>query len=691
MKHNTSTWIAIIFAMSFVLACGGNSSGENSSDGNQVLNRIISLPAVAFSPSLIDNFSRPSTEYPDPVEAEANLTKFLANYTRTPCRITPDNTGSISAKEDPLIDYQWYLDAAKVKEAWSISNGSGVLVAINDSGVQLDHEDLAENMQTSINVFLPQDHPNKTRHYPAAMKLTMRFESPCNSHGTAVAGIIGAVANNSRGIAGIAYGSKMTATDLGNFDIGLTPSEVLIDTFTHNLSSVAVSSNSWNSGRIITRLYTHSSPIINQLLENGIVNGFHGKGVSYVWAVGNSANLTDPLDPSSLKFAHTFTMASYVSHFNHIASIPVCAAGVNRKRSIYSQQGGNLWLCGFSDFSIFPVAENIRLGSNLNLTKFANSYIVNPANISAEAASITSTDFSRDKGYNPRIYQLFGRSQFFFQNGSCDTLNFERRGNDFGSPSAYFNNTISPGCMEEMVNLSWPQAATASYTRNFGGTSAATPVVSGVIALMRSARPELGWRDVKLILAETATAPVDPNRVCKGGSNKRSRTNEVYCHDHNYGFGLVDAYAAVNLAKTWDPITAPLMKQETINISLPLNSSIGIEGNSNIDFIEYVQIKMRSAVSNFGELNIQLEGPSGQNSILSLSHDCIGIDDAGEEEITDNCPDLQEGYTFGSSAFLGGDVNGDWILRVTDRQGNKIPDRIDWKLIFYGHLGGASP
>ena len=47
------------------------------------------------------------------------------------------------------------------------------------------------------------------------------------------------------------------------------------------------------------------------------------------------------------------------------------------------------------------------------------------------------------------------------------------------------------------------------YTNDFGGTSSATPVVSGVAALMRSVNPDLSWRDLKLILAATARK-VDP-------------------------------------------------------------------------------------------------------------------------------------------------------------------------------------
>jgi subtilisin family serine protease/subtilisin-like proprotein convertase family protein/signal peptidase I len=44
----------------------------------------------------------------------------------------------------------------------------------------------------------------------------------------------------------------------------------------------------------------------------------------------------------------------------------------------------------------------------------------------------------------------------------------------------------------------------ADYRNDFGGTSAATPLVSGVVALMLEANPGLGWRDVQEILMKTA-------------------------------------------------------------------------------------------------------------------------------------------------------------------------------------------
>jgi subtilisin family serine protease len=83
-----------------------------------------------------------------------------------------------------------------------------------------------------------------------------------------------------------------------------------------------------------------------------------------------------------------------------------------------------------------------------------------------------------------------------------------------------------------------------SYTSTMGGTSAATPVVSGVVALMLDANPNLGWRDVHAILAETARKN-DPN------DNGWFTNAAGYEFNHKYGFGVVDAGAAVSLAENW--------------------------------------------------------------------------------------------------------------------------------------------
>ncbi|WP_368735133.1 S8 family serine peptidase, partial [Escherichia coli] len=61
--------------------------------------------------------------------------------------------------------------------------------------------------------------------------------------------------------------------------------------------------------------------------------------------------------------------------------------------------------------------------------------------------------------------------------------------------------------------------AAGSVTTTFGGTSAAAPQVTGTVALMLEANPNLGWRDVRTILAMSAEQPTAIATVTNGASN----------------------------------------------------------------------------------------------------------------------------------------------------------------------------
>jgi kexin len=77
------------------------------------------------------------------------------------------------------------------------------------------------------------------------------------------------------------------------------------------------------------------------------------------------------------------------------------------------------------------------------------------------------------------------------------------------------------------------------------GTSFATPVVSGVVALVLEVNPELTWRDVQGVLASSAslTDPDDTSWVTNAAG---------FHHSDLYGFGLVNASAAVAAAEEWE-------------------------------------------------------------------------------------------------------------------------------------------
>ena len=80
---------------------------------------------------------------------------------------------------------------------------------------------------------------------------------------------------------------------------------------------------------------------------------------------------------------------------------------------------------------------------------------------------------------------------------------------------------------------------------------------------MLQANPALGWRDVRLILAQTARKndPSHPDWVTNGAG-----------HDinHSYGFGMVDAGAAVTAALGWSNVGAEATHQASASPSLAI-------------------------------------------------------------------------------------------------------------------------
>ena len=97
-------------------------------------------------------------------------------------------------------------------------------------------------------------------------------------------------------------------------------------------------------------------------------------------------------------------------------------------------------------------------------------------------------------------------------------------------------------------------AVFGSDTAAVQGTSFATPLVSGIVALMLEANPNLGFRDIQEILALSARKVADTATVWQ--NNNASGWNGGAMHvSHDYGFGAVDALAAVRLAETWTKVS----------------------------------------------------------------------------------------------------------------------------------------
>ena len=222
-----------------------------------------------------------------------------------------------------------------------------------------------------------------------------------------------------------------------------------------------------------------------------------------------------------------------------------------------------------------------------------------------------------------------------------------------------------------------------NYTKLFAGTSAATPIVSGVVALMLEANPNLGWRDVRLILAESARK----NDACD--SDWRVTTpasgEPQYNINHKYGFGVVDAAAAVARAKRWGSNVGVQLQREfpvTMAISIPDGDTTGLQqavtvAAANNLIIEYVELDVNLVHGDPGELSIVLTAPSGTQSVLAEVHRCTTF--------TNTCPTTNYSpWTFGSSRHLGEASQGSWRLKVVDQQANNEGSLISWTLRIYG-------
>ncbi len=196
------------------------------------------------------------------------------------------------------------------------------------------------------------------------------------------------------------------------------------------------------------------------------------------------------------------------------------------------------------------------------------------------------------------------------------------------------------------------------YTSVFSGTSAATPIVSGVVALMRSANADLTWRDVKVILANTAQKN-DPNHGgWMSGATKYGSTTDSYAFNYQYGFGTVDAKAAVTAASSWDLL--PVMKKTEATtrtvVSLPKSGSeisISLNIQSAIDFTEHVLIAVDTDTVDIRDYRWTLVSPSGTESLLAPQAGC------GERGCATG-----GFFKFASSRHLGENPNGAWTLKV---------------------------
>ena len=136
--------------------------------------------------------------------------RSLTTWAMTIGILVPTSFVSAFAPNDPDLGEQWYLSKIHAQEAWEHSQGDRrVVVAVLDTGMDLDHEDLVDNLFTNTGEVAGDGKDNDNNGYVDDVNgwdffdddedpsYTDEFGNTVGAHhGTVVAGIICAVGDN---------------------------------------------------------------------------------------------------------------------------------------------------------------------------------------------------------------------------------------------------------------------------------------------------------------------------------------------------------------------------------------------------------------------------------------------------------------------------------------------------------------
>lgn len=474
---------------------------------------------------------------------------------------------------DPFYGQQWHFNLiGDIETVWDEYSGNGVSIGVYDDGIDVAHEDLVANYDSSLEV---KDGSGST--------VAPTPETSTDGHGTSVAGLI-AAANNGTGVVGVAHGASLTGVNIfGENTYGFVNADTAegFQEFLNVISQATnfdIMNNSWGSTPLFnagSNLADPSSGDYALSQEYGLLsqNGRDGLGTVILQAAGND-NLNANGDRTN---ASRFT-------------ITVAATDIN--------------------------------GDAADFSNFGQSVLV-----AAPAGSVT-TDLTGSGGYNSAV------------------------GGDVG------------------------EIGDNDYTQTFGGTSAATPITSGVVALMLEANGDLGWRDIQNLLASSAT-------LTGSGFNSAALTEEDGTwfengagnwngggmHFHvNYGYGMIDVLAAVRMAEAWSYFDAPATSANEVHVTssqyspasavpIPDDNDTGISFNltvsQNID-IEHIGLVLDLNHTWIGDLQITLTSPSGTTIVVNESN--ISVNTA-----------INGNWYFGIDSLLGENAFGTWTVNISDQ------------------------
>ncbi|MCI0359708.1 MAG: S8 family serine peptidase, partial [Planctomycetaceae bacterium] len=393
--------------------------------------------------------------------------------------------------------------------AWNLGyTGQGILVGVIDDGTQLSHPDLIGNLDPLLR-FNAKDGTDN-----AGPETLLE-----PSHGTATAGLIGATwsletigTNSGNGDNG--EGGTTIVTSGGG--VGVAPEVTLVpilmlgpgpSIFDSTIGRVAASfryalmqglditNNSW--GPATERTISPITEAELQALRDSVIFGRDGLGMINVFASGNSGG---PNQATGFEDVGSYDSAAYNPFVNSRYTIAV--TGVDHDGG-YNNADGTITTYPEAGPSVLVAAPT---GSNA---------AQNVADDNGQGSGIWTTDLVGNFGYNAAADPITG-------------IDDDR---DF--------------------------LADPDYTSRFNGTSASAPLVSGVVALMLDANPNLTYRDVQEILVRSARQNAQFEVPAIGGGTEAAYS--TWQTNHMLPFRDPDSWnlGVFPLEALYDPLADP--------------------------------------------------------------------------------------------------------------------------------------
>lgn len=480
---------------------------------------------------------------------------------------------------DPNYAAQWHLTQLGALETlWNEYSGAGVRIGIYDSGVETTHQDLAAGYDAS------REFAYNGVAESGGVDFVNQTDPIMRGHGTSVAGIIGARANNGVGGVGIAWGSTLTSVNIDEY-LSRDPvggADKLIASLEHQ-AAFDIVNNSWN------RIAPHYLPSDNPTWSGTFASreiaalkavaetGRAGLGTVIVQGIGNDGIEAQGNGLDTSRFTLT-------------------VGGV----------GADGFITGYSNYGASLVVSASASGDGTGI-------------------SLVTADLSGTDGYN----------------------------------------------------LASNPFAASSQTDRFEGTSASSAIVTGVVALMLQANPNLGWRDVQNILAASAVQSgslIGDGPI--GSEHGRWFLNDAagwngggMHYSNDYGYGVVNAFNAVRMAEVWSLFAAAQTSANEQSASKWNWEEIAISDHATIDDslvmttasaleIEHVDVVVDFRHDDFTDLRIFLV--SAQGTEIQLYDGSSGTNATADSELR---------WTFGVDALRGELAAGEWHLRIQDVDG----------------------